>query len=399
MFRTIAGRSQTATGMPHRPRSKVPAASCVVALLGLGGCATTDGPKPMTIAEEAELVEEIETLADRAGKLKDLAFPILASNVEACGKRVRPSIGASWITEADLGGWPNEHRAVAKRHFGVSRRPVLDHVVDGGPAADAGLRRWDTIVAVDGRHLRSGGGDQSDIAMIVESGADDGRMEITYERDSETASVIVIPVTACDVGVALAEDEQPNAFADGRNVYLTKGLYWAEPDVGLQVIVAHQLAHILEGHVRKEQTRQAVGAAADVGVTVAVNTLLVFGAIFLTLAGADVDLPEEPIDTGWFFAELAGRMFTHRDEREADELSLVMLERAGVPAEAVVDFWRELAAEPADLVAFGDRHPTNAERLGRLDAALARILDERESPKPSIPEPVNDFETLPIAIY
>ena len=225
-FRTIAGRSQTATGMPHRPRSKVPAASCVVALLGLGGCATTDGPKPMTSAEEGELVEEIETLADRAGKLNDLVFPILASNVEACGKRVRPSIGASWITEADLGGWPNERRAVAKRHFGVSRRPVLDHVVDGGPAAEAGLRRWDTIVAVDGRHLRSGGGDQSDIAMIVESGADDGRMEITYERGSETASVLVIPVTACDVGVALVEDEQPNAFADGRNVFLTKGLYW-----------------------------------------------------------------------------------------------------------------------------------------------------------------------------
>ena len=156
MFRTITGRSQTATGMPHRARSKVTTASCVVALLGLGGCATTHGPKPMTAAEEGELAEEIETLADRAGKLNDLAFPILASNVEACGKRVRPSIGASWITEADLGGWPNERRAVAKRHFGVSRRPVLDHVVDGGPAAEGpGPRRnADSGMPADSRSMR-----------------------------------------------------------------------------------------------------------------------------------------------------------------------------------------------------------------------------------------------------
>lgn len=387
MVREIARGSPTCEGMLHKPRWTVATANCIVALLGLGGCATTDAVRPMTAAEERERVDEIEALADRAGKLNDLAFPVLASNVEVCGERVVGSIGASWITESDLDGWPNERRAVAKRHFGVSRRPVLHHVVDRGPAAKAGLRRWDTVVAVDGKPLPATGGDRPDVAAIIESAADDGRLDITYKRAGETASAIVIPVMACDMGVALVEDEQPNAFADGRNVYLTTGLYLTEADVGLQAIVAHQLAHILKGHVRAEQTRRAVGAAADVGVTVAVNTLFVIGAIAAGLGGADVsNLPDEFFHTGGFFMELAGRMFTHRDEREADELSLLMLERAGVRVRDVVDFWRDLAMEPADLVSFMERHPANAERLGNLDATLARVLDERESPKPAEPK-------------
>lgn len=386
MFRRVTTRLPTRGGMGYKPGWRVAVANCTVALLGLGGCATTDVVRPMTAEEERELVDEIEALADRAGKLNDLAFPILASNVEACGKRVGVSIGASWITAADLEGWPNERRAVAKRHFGVSGRPVLHHVVDGGPAANAGLRRWDAVVAVDGKPLTSGGEDRPDIAAIVESAADDGRVDITYERDGETASAIVIAVTACDVGVALVDDEQPNAFADGRNVYLTRGLYLTGADVDLQIVVAHLLAHILKGHVVAEQTRRAVGTAADIGVTVAVNTLLVLGAIGAGLGGEDVsDLDMPWFHTGGFFRELAGRMFSHREEREADELSLVMLERAGVPRQAVVDFWRDLAMEPGDLVAFTERHPINAERLERLDAALAEALDERESPQPSEP--------------
>lgn len=384
MFRKITRRSPTGDGMGDRPGLRAAAANCIAALLLLGGCATTDAGKPMTAEEERELIDEIEALAHRAGKLNDLAFPILASNVEVCGKRVGASIGASWITAADLDGWPKVRRAVAKRHFGVSERPVLHHVVEGGPAAKAGLRRWDAVVAVDGKPLPSGRGDRPDIAAIVESAADDGRVDIIYERDGETATAIVTPVTACEVGVALVEDKQPNAFADGRNVYLTTGLYLTGADVDLQIVVAHLLAHILKGHVAAEQTRRAVGTAADVGVTVAVNTLLVLGAIGAGLGGEDVSNLDMPwFHTGGFFRELAGRMFSHREEREADELSLAMLERAGVPPLAVVDFWRDLAMDPGDLVAFTERHPINAERLERLDAALAEALDERESPQPS----------------
>lgn len=282
MFRKITRRPPTGDGMGDRPRLRAAAANCIAALLLLGGCATTDAGKPMTAEEERELIDEIEALAHRAGKLND-----------------------------------------------------------------------------------------------------DGRVDIIYERDGETATAIVTPVTACEVGVALVEDKQPNAFADGRNVYLTTGLYLTGADVDLQIVVAHLLAHILKGHVAAEQTRRAVGAAADVGVTVAVNTLLVLGAIGAGLGGEDVSNLDMPwFHTGGFFRELAGRMFSHREEREADELSLAMLERAGVPPLAVVDFWRDLAMDPGDLVAFTERHPINAERLERLDAALAEALDERESPQP-----------------
>lgn len=371
-------------GQSRGQSTKLATASCVMALLGLGACATTDAPGP-TVADERDLVDEIETLVDWAGQLNDLAFPIRTANVAACDKRVGADIGASWVTEADLRAWPDDRLDVAKRRFGVSRRPVLDHVVEGGPAAAAGLRRWDKIVAVAGQPMPVDGAGRSDIARILGSGAQDRPIGITYERDGETASGTLTPVTACDIAVTLVDDDEPNAFADGRSVYITTGLYRIETDIGLQAVIAHQMAHILEGHVRSEKARRAIGATADVGVTVAVNALVVFAGLVSALSGDDVEMPDEPLDTGWFLRDTAGRMFAHSDEREADVLSLAMLERSGVPAEAAVEFWRDLAAEPDGFAAFLERHPINDERLGDLDATLTGIVRGRVPPEASAP--------------
>ena len=206
--------------------------SCLAILVALAGCATTgtDVAKPLSPAEERELIDEIEMLAKQGGVVQDLAFPILVSNVEACGKRVGPVIGASWITGKELGGWPSGRRNVAKRHFGVAGRPVLDNVVDGGPAAEAGLRRWDIITAVNGRHLLSNGEDGNDVVGILESAANGRRIEIAYERAGKMGKAMVIPVTACHVGVVVVDHDKPNAFTDGRNIYITKGLHAAVTD-------------------------------------------------------------------------------------------------------------------------------------------------------------------------
>ncbi|MDE0442471.1 MAG: M48 family metalloprotease [Gammaproteobacteria bacterium] len=366
-------------------RRAVGRAGCLGPLLALSGCMTTDSGGPMSPAEERELIDEVQAVVDRAGKIHELTFPILTANVDVCGERVRPTIGATWITEADLDGWPTRRRVVAKAHFGIGQRPVLDDVVDGGPAAAAGLRRWDTISSIDGNAVPQGGR-RSEVAEILESAAGDGRIEFAYERDGETALAEVTPVMACDVRVVLVDDGEPTAFVDGHDIYVTTGLYLTEAEAALQAVVAHQLAHIVAGHVRAQKARRAVGASVDVGVTVAVNVLMMLGAAAAAAGGDDIgsDLPF--FSTGGFFSEMAGRMFTHRNEREADDLSLPMLERAGVSVSDAVGFWRDLAAEPGDLAAFVEKHPVNDERLDHLDATLARIEDGPVSIEPPVAE-------------
>jgi len=359
--------------------------SCLVPLLALAGCMTTDSGGPMSPAEERELIDQVQAIVARAGKVHELTFPILAANVEACGERIRPTIGATWITEADLAGWPTRRRVVAERHFGIGQRPVLDDVVDGGPAAAAGMRRWDTIFSIDGNAVPQGGG-RSEIAQILESAAGDGSIEFTYERDGEIALAEVTPVMACDVRVVLVDDGEPTAFVDGYDIYVTTGLYLTEAEVALQAVVAHQLAHIVAGHVRAQNARRAVGASVDVGVTVAVNVLMMLGAAAAAAGGDDISSDLPFFSTGGYFSEVAGRMFTHRNEREADDLALPMLARAGISVSDAVGFWRDLAAEPVDLAGFAEKHPVNEERVDHLDAALAKIVDGHTTVEPSMPE-------------
>lgn len=68
------------------------------------------------------------------------------------------------------------------------RGALVREVTEPGPAARAGLRSGDVIVAVGGRRVRGSG----DVAAVVADRRPRERVEVEYLRDGERSSVEVV---------------------------------------------------------------------------------------------------------------------------------------------------------------------------------------------------------------
>ena len=363
-----------ASGSNMVAQSKLRRAVWTMAAVALAtniGCATTTevarGDRSAVAAErERQLALYLDTWLDRRGRVEELAHPILVANAELCGDRVAPVLGISWVTRGDLGWGMEDYRDALEDRYGVARRPTVVNVVEGGPADRAGLERWDVLVSLDGTPVpvdRWYADTRDEFADALREAAADGRIEVAVEREGRRISHAVNPATACASSVHLVEDDAVNAFADGRDVYVTMGMYrFVEKDLEMQAVIAHELAHNAEGHVARSIGNTAIGVILDAAVDAATGT-----------------------DTGGAFGELAGLVFSKEFEREADYVSMYMLERAGIDAVEVPDFWRRIGVENPDAVVIAHTHPTTAERFVNLDEAYREIVAKRESGAPMVP--------------
>ena len=82
--------------------------------------------------------------------------------------------------------------SVRRAHLGVSTSEpergdgaLVGEAVEGEPAADAGLRRGDVIVSIDGRRVR----DSEDVVSAIERQRPGQRVEVEFRRDEDTRSV------------------------------------------------------------------------------------------------------------------------------------------------------------------------------------------------------------------
>ena len=134
------------------------------------------------------------------------------------------------------------------------------------PAAAAGLRTGDLLLAVDGVPLRPGAsgaeaayeGLEANI-RTVDAAMADGSTIFTVERDAETFDVTVQPRRACGYEVQLNPSDELNARADGRRLFISTALAgFAENDDELAVILGHELAH----HVLRHRAWSETGGAA-----------------------------------------------------------------------------------------------------------------------------------------
>jgi len=155
------------------------------------------------------------------------------------------------------------------------------------------------------------------------------------------------------IQVHLADVALPNAFATlGGHVVVTRGLYELMPsENALAMVLAHEI-----GHVRARDPVAALGGGASL-------------ALLLTVMGGDVDAVAPQV------ASLVQRGYSRDAERAADAAGLGALERFYGHAGGAAAVFRRLAAAggPAGAMAPGllSTHPTDAERIARLEAAAA----------------------------
>lgn len=168
------------------------------------------------------------------------------------------------------------------------------------------------------------------------------------------------------ITLRIIDSDSFNAFAiSGNNIYLTSGTIKASNNVAeLASIVAHELAHVVEGHQRKfYRSFNATRAVANVaGVALAVAT----GNPFLIGAGGIAS------DIG---ASTYINTHTRKQERAADELAFKLMLDAGYdPRSQLTLFGRlDLYRDRPDIPAFLQTHPLPQERIENARERLALL--------------------------
>jgi len=319
------------------------------AVILLAGCATTQRPELDTTAVDAEKAIQVELAFDNLlnyqRQLDPIARPILLSATTFCEDKLTNDVGAF---VANKYSFAKEFREVATQR-GIGLEPQVLWLIEGGPSQAAGLRVGDRIVAVGSGSIGAGRDSMDEYAKALRKQRNTaGPLALTAMRDGESITLSVAAQMACDYPVSAILDLTPNAYADGSRIAIHSGLmrFFDRPE-DLQVIIGHELAHNVKGHISKGMVGWVLGTVLDIAIGI-----------------------DEPI-----FGELGATAFSPELEAEADYVGLYMAANAGVEIHAAESIWRAFGAESAGDKDrnFLDTHPPSPDRFVAIRATVAEI--------------------------
>ncbi len=205
---------------------------------------------------------------------------------------------------------------------------------------------------------------------------DKERVEQLNRIMSDIAAVSHMPDLPYEV--MLLETNMVNAYAmPGGKFVVFSGLY--DEKVGLvkdedelAFVMAHEIAHVNCRHSTRAMTR-----------TMPVNLLLLGGTVYAEYKDKD-DL--QLVLGGAFLVHqgLVVTRYSRKDEREADEVGLMYMARAGYDPRAAVRLWERAAEEEDRLmknISFLLTHPPSSERARLLQRRLPEALAAYEETK------------------
>ena len=304
--------------------------------------ASTAAPAAAPGEREAEVIAGLEALRAQDLRVATIFFRLATAGIDLCERRA-PQTG---MVLHDAGQYSADFRPIAVSHFGLGEGPSISAVAPGSPAAAAGLRADDALIAVDGAALTAAGapadGRKASYDGLAQAVATlnqalvRGEAMLTIRRGGKSFDVALRPATGCASEVQLVPSDRMNAAADGRYVEVTSAIVdYAASDDELAVVIGHELAHNILGH-RAKLDAQGVG-------------------------------------TGLFskFGKNAAKI--RATEIEADRLGLMLMARAGYDLEAAPTFWRRFGKDHGLGIFADPTHPGWRKREAMLRAVIAEI--------------------------
>jgi len=339
----------------------------LLVLLTLAACApTTQRPEISRGAVSAEAFEQ-EKLALRARldtleRLDGLYYGIARAGADLCAEKKTWSIGATF---AQISREEEAMRLVWTALFAPRFSPddvFVVSVAKGSPAERAGLRPLDIVTAI-----KDGAAGTDPVRAAIK----DGRpLTLSVNRPEGAPALTVTPEVICHYPISLITDRALNALADGERIVIHSGMAdFAAKDEDLALVISHELAHNLRGHIETLTANQVGGQIA--------------GGILDTLAAL------AGVNTSGAFSKAAGRaagsLHSVDFEAEADYVGLYLMARAGYPIDGAAQFWRRMAiANPAGIT-HSSSHPTSAERFVAIEATVAEIKAKQKAGAPLVP--------------
>lgn len=239
-------------------------------------------------------------------RLEEVAYRVQIANAALCPVTKR-SVGMEVHTLSD---YPEDLQPVAQALLGVGPGLSLRTVRAGSPAQRAGFMPGDRLRSFGGAFLPSGQTAQTFFQAVSQQALAKTSLEISVVREEQTLTRTLKPETICGYPAILVFSEQINGHTDGQEVFITSELMRSLPaDSDLALIVAHEMAHAIAGHMQKPPSKAL--------------------------------------------------------ELEADRMALIMLARAGFDYAKAVENWAA-SPQPDDGERPSTTHPGRAERLAHF---------------------------------
>jgi len=335
-----------------------------VALLFSLGCATRltrPGTSPGDI--DAERREQLKLalclLLDRQIRTWRVATQLKTGGVELCGEDVQYIFGFFVL---DRETFRDDYRKVAP-DIGLESGLRVWEVLADFQDLTTRLKKGDKIVEVDGKPISS----FESFAKAMEKPWKTGRLSIKLiRRSGEEVSFSLEGKPACDYRAAVIERDLINAYADGKNVFVTTGLIrFAQSDDELAIVLGHEFAHNALGHVRQMQAQSMAGMLIDLAI-------LVFGGV----------------DTGGLFSQMGRLVYSKDFEADADYMGLYFTARAGYDIQIAPSLWRRMAVEHPGSIkgTWLATHPSTPERAVTLKEIIEEIEKKRAEGLALLPE-------------
>jgi hypothetical protein len=245
-------------------------------------------------------------------------------------------------------------RPLMIRLYGLDRGPGILTVLGGSPAAEAGLKAGDVLLAVNGRAFPSPAAevaarDPDKWRPLAEAGESQleealrtGPVQLRVLRQGKEIEVTLGSVPGCFDRVRLARNPQVNAFSNGHDVIVTTALLdFVQSDDELALIIGHEMAHFILGHPPMHTSDKLL---ASVGVR--------------------------------------SRIFWQREEA-ADRLAIRMMAAAGYDLDAVIPFWRRFLGKYDSDPQIFRYHPSLGarERIAREEIEAIRAGTPPAAPR------------------
>ena len=143
-------------------------------------------------------------------------------------------------------------------------------------------------------------------------------------------------------------------------------LRFIEDDRELQMIIAHELAHNIEGHIEKKSNNFILGTIVDLAASSA------------------------GINTRGTFVSMGAQMYSQDFEREADYVGMYKMANSNIDRKGVANFWRRMSVENPGSISYASSHPSSSERWVNIEAINKEIDSKIIQSLPLIPERKKD---------
>ena len=246
---------------------------------------------------------------------------------------------------------PGDRRGMIAR-YGLDRGPGVLTVLAASPAADAGLRAGDVLLAVNGRGfppvaVELAERDPDKRRRIAEAGEHQledalrlGPARLTLLRDGHEILATLSSRPGCFGRVHLARNPTVNAFSNGEDVVVTTAMLdFVRSDDELALIIGHEMAHFILRHPPMHSSDKLL---ASIGIGSAV--------------------------------------FWKREEA-ADRLALRLMAAAGYDLDAAIPFWRRFLGKYDRDPQIFRYHPSLGARERIVREEIAAIRATVQAPR------------------